>query len=218
MSKNMKEKIKFIAIVAGGALEQSLLPQIRKADYVVGVDRGAYWLIANHIMPDVAIGDFDSVRKGELATVEKYAKLLMKHSTQKDETDLELAVDYLVTLKPKNVEIYGALGTRFDHVWAGVHLLSRLESHNIMGQIVDNFNRIHIVRRLEIVKPLAGYPYISIFPLGAEALVTLKGFLYSVTQKEFSRGSTLGVSNEIASKSAQIIVHRGAVLVVRSRD
>ena len=143
---------------------------------------------------------------------------MVKHSPQKDETDLELAVNYSVKLKPEHVEMYGVLGTRFDHVWSGVHLLSRLESHNIMGQIVDNFNKIHIVRRLETVKPLAGYPYISIFPVGASAVVTLSGFRYNVTKKIFTRGSTLGVSNEIVKKSAQITVHHGTVLLIRSRD
>lgn len=214
----MKKQLKSIVIVAGGALERSILPSVQKADIVIGVDRGAYWLIANNIMPDVAIGDFDSVNAEEFSLIEKKSRQVFRYNAEKDETDLELAVNYVVGLKSKNVEIYGALGTRFDHVWAGVHLLLRLESHNICGQLVDKNNFIHIVRHTETVSPLAGYFYISLFPLGVRAVVSLKGFRYDVDHRPFIRGSTLGVSNEIVSKSAQIIVHAGSVLVIRSRD
>lgn len=212
----MKKNI--IAIVAGGTLDKRFLQEIMRADMRIGVDRGAAWLLKQKIIPDVAIGDFDSVTKRELQSLKKKVKKVIEYPQSKDATDLELAVDYVISLKPKQIIIFGGIGTRLDHTWAGIHLLLRLSSYNIYGYIVDNFNEICIVRRELRIKPFKSFRYVSIFPLIKDATVTLSGFRYPVERQTFIHGSTLGVSNEIVSTSANITVHEGIVLVVKSRD
>jgi thiamine pyrophosphokinase len=214
MIKNKKT----IAIVAGGTLSEAMVLRVRKAGYVIGVDRGAYWLIKHGIVPDLAIGDFDSVSTREARLIETKVKNVIRHPVAKDATDLELAIEYAKTLVPKEVGIFGAIGTRYDHTYAGIMLLARLASHNIYGYIVDNFNEIFIVRRVARLTSAGEFPYVSLFPLQSKAVVTLKGFRYNVTRQVFVLGSTLGVSNEIVGKNAQVIVHQGAILLIRSRD
>lgn len=214
----MKKK-QVVAIVAGGVLDLFILPRIRKAGYIIGVDRGAYWLLKHGIIPDVAIGDFDSVTKNEFSRIKKrVAAIIQELPHPKYATDLELAVEHAIGLKPKEVRIFGAIGTRFDHSWAGIHLLVMLSSHNIYGYIVDNFNEIYVVRRKLDLIPSVSFKYVSIFPLTDKTTVTLTGFRYNVSRREFTRGSTLGVSNEIVAFCARVIVHDGAVLLIRSRD
>lgn len=207
-----------ISIIAGGNVSVSLLSQMRDSDYIIGVDRGAYWLTKHSIIPDIALGDFDSVTSGEYRFVEKRVKKIIRYPSRKDATDLELAVEYAVKVNPKKVWIFGAIGTRFDHSWAGIQLLTRLSSHNIYGYIVDNFNEISIVRRSLTLFPSKKFRYVSIFPLHGSAEVTLTGFRYTVSHHVFRSDSTLGVSNEIIETSARIIVHRGTVILIRSRD
>lgn len=199
-------------------MERSFLPRIRRAAYVIGVDRGAYWLTCNKMVPDMAIGDFDSVTKSEFTQIQKIAKNVIVHPEEKDATDLGLAVDFALTGRPEEVWIFGAIGTRFDHVWAGIHLLARLASHNVCGYLVDKTNEIQIVRREATLTRSRLFKYVSIFPLGKSATVTLTGFSYNVTKRIFTRESTLGVSNEIPSGTAHITVHKGNVVLIRSRD
>lgn len=194
------------------------LRDIREASFIMGVDRGAYWLTKHKTKVDLAIGDFDSVTKAERKFIEKHAGQVVAYPAQKDATDLELAVDEAVKLHPKSVVIYGAIGTRFDHTYAAVGLLLRLESHNILGQIVDNYNKVHIVRRLYILRPPHEYAYVSVLPLKDSAVITMKGFAYDVSRLSLGFGSTRGVSNEIRDDNATIIVHKGSVLVIESRD
>jgi thiamine pyrophosphokinase len=214
----MKKNVKTVAIVAGGILDKRFLREIMRADMRIGVDRGAAWLLKQKVIPDVAIGDFDSVTKRQLQSLKQKVKTVIEYPQNKDATDLELAVDYAIGLKPKQVVIFGGIGTRFDHTWAGIHLLMRLSSYNIYGYIVDNFNEICIVRRVLRMKPLENFRYISIFPLIKNATVTLTGFRYPVERQTFMYGSTLGVSNEIIAKQARIEIHQGIVLVIRSKD
>lgn len=214
----MKKRIKKIAIVAGGTLDKSFVPQIRSADLVIGVDAGASWLLARGVVPAVAVGDFDSVTPAQLAKIKKEVKEVLVHNPEKDATDLELAVEYAIGVRPIEITIYGGIGTRMDHTWAAIQLLQTIESHNIYAQIVDNFNNINIVRHVVSLKPKIAFPYISIFSLTATSIVTLQGFRYNVNHHKFFANSALGVSNEIVGKIAKITTHSGKVLVIRSRD
>lgn len=209
---------KVIAIVAGGALDGSVLPQIKKAHAVIGVDRGALWLLRHRVTPDVAIGDFDSVTKVEKKRIHDHSDVYIEYAPEKDATDLELAIDHAISLKPKEVMLFGVLGRRFDHAMGAVHMLLRLESHNIYGVIVDNFSKINIVRRQQTLAHDNIYRYVSIIPVMTKATVTLKGFAYELARTALYSGSSLGISNEISGTSAHITVHQGSVLVIQSTD
>jgi len=194
------------------------LPQIRRAHLIIGVDRGALWLMRHRLTPDVAIGDFDSVTKAEKKRIHDRAHVYIEYAPEKDATDLELAIDHAISLKPKEVILFGVLGRRFDHVMAAVHMLLRLESHNIYGEIVDNFSKINIVRRQQTLVYDRAYRYVSVIPVMEKATITLKGFAYELLRTTLQSGSSLGVSNEISGKSGCITVHQGLVLVIRSTD
>lgn len=209
---------KVIAIVAGGALDNSILPQIKKAHTVIGVDRGALWLLRHQVTPDVATGDFDSVTRVEKKRIHDGSALYVEYAPEKDATDLELAIDHAISQKPQEVVLFGVLGRRFDHAMGAVHMLLRLESHNIYGVIVDNFSKINIVRRQQALSYDSRYRYVSVIPVTKKATVTLKGFVYGLIHKTLYSGSSLGISNEISGKSAHITVHQGSVLVIQSCD
>lgn len=213
------KQVRSIAIVAGGVLDATLLPRIRKAALTIGVDRGAWWLLTHKTVPQIAIGDFDSVTKKELSRLKHRVPEVIPYAPEKDATDLELAAKRALAYKPDTVWMYGVLGSRFDHGFAGIQVLQNMTSHKVKVYIVDNFCEISIVvRRVERVEKNPSYKYVSIFPLNGNAVVTLKGFKYNVARRRFRIGSTLGVSNELVGHSGHIEVHEGAVLLVRSRD
>lgn len=214
----MRQKIHSIAIVAGGTSPEAFVFDIGSKDLIIGVDRGALWLVQHGIVPDIAIGDFDSVSKVEKSRVKNNAKRVYEYLPKKDATDLELAIDKAIGFRPEYVTIYGGIGSRFDHSWAAVQMLLKLESHNILGQIVDNFNKISVVRRQMIFKKRNALRYVSVLPLESSATITLEGFVYDVSHKHMKLTSTLGVSNEVCRQSASITVHKGCVLVIQSVD
>lgn len=210
---------KTVAIVAGGVLDRRMLPFISKADYMVGVDRGALWLLRNKLPIHLAIGDFDSITSEEKRRIHNTADIYREYEPEKDMTDLELAVREVCKGSPKKVRLFAVLGKRFDHTLGAMQSLAYLSSHNIDGEIVDNFNKINIVRRgsMKFSRSIP-YRYLSIIPLTQRAVVTATGVKYPITKQKMFRNSSLGISNEITGSVAVIEVHLGAVFVVRSTD
>lgn len=214
----MKTKFFRVAIVAGAAVAKKFLPAIRRSTVVIGVDRGALFLLQNKIVPDVALGDFDSVSAREQVRIKKSVKKVLVYPRKKDATDLELAVVYACDLHPAEVFVYGALGKRLDHALAATHLLLTLHAWGIVGVVYDVQNEARIVTGTHILEANKEYRYVSILSMTKIALVSLRGFAYDANHKILRRGSTIGISNEVRKKSATVEVHKGKVLMIRSGD
>lgn len=216
-NKKRRRTINQVAVVAGGVLDDSFFPEIAACRYIIGTDRAAWRLISHGIVPDFALGDFDSVTLQQMAAIEKVCRV-KKFPPEKDWTDLELGVRKAIELKMSHINIYGALGRRFDHALAAIGLLSLIEKSGIVGIIKDSYNEILLTsRRLEISQEPT-FPYLSVIPVSETATITLEGFKYNAKKLKIVKPQTLGVSNEITAKKAIIIPHRGKVLVIRSRD
>ncbi|RVU71644.1 MULTISPECIES: thiamine diphosphokinase [Lactobacillus] len=85
-------------------------------DLVVGVDRGSLYLEELGIVPDLAVGDFDSLKPKDLSRIESNVPDIRYSNPIKDWTDSELMLqtvfdDYHVT----QLTILGATGGRIDH-------------------------------------------------------------------------------------------------------
>ena len=79
---------------------------------VLAADGGFAHLERISVMPDVALGDFDSL--GYVPD----APCVESHSVMKDATDLELAFDWLCRKGYTSAVVYGALGNRLDQTMA----------------------------------------------------------------------------------------------------
>ena len=207
-----------ISIVAGGRLFTDFLKAIGTSDYTIGVDRGAYWLITNGVIPNIAIGDFDSVTFRQMKMIKNQSKRMDIYPKKKNKTDMELAIEHAIGLHPNEVMIYGAAGDRLDHTMGNIHLLEQLDEKSIAGAIRDESNEILIVSSRLKVKKDVRFPYISILSVTDAVKVTLAGFAYDLSHTIIHRRQTIGISNEIRGDEATIEIHNGKALVIRSRD
>lgn len=211
----MIKRIQRFIIVGGGDISNIAFVAVRPGDYVIGVDRGAHWLVTNKIIPDIAIGDFDSVSEREFGVIKQRAKRIEKYPKEKDFTDTELAVNYAIKHRPIEVIIYGALGGRLDHAVGNLHLLERLVG---VGVIRDERSEVRVIDGKMTLRKDPRYRYVSLIALSEKAEVSLVGFHYDGARLIIRRGQTRGISNEIKGNKAMITVRRGRVLVIRSRD
>ncbi|WP_053376207.1 thiamine diphosphokinase [Paenibacillus sp. FJAT-27812] len=208
-----------IVICTGGQLGAWALEHIKTDDLLIGADSGARFLIKQGLRPDVAIGDFDSVSEDELLEIRKNSgQTIACDPIDKNYTDTEMAVRLALDMHPRELVLLGALGTRFDHSLANVHLLALAVKQNVRATIIDNHNKISLVTDKVTIEQL-GYPNVSLLPLTMRVEgITLTGFQYPLTDAELTIGQSLGISNVLLSQTGKIKISDGHLLVIQSRD
>lgn len=207
-----------IAIFANGVISKDHLQSAKNYDYLIATDKTALIIIASGIIPDLVIGDFDSVSKKEYAYIKRKVPNIKSFSKSKDYTDLHLAVLAAIELKPKSIDILGASGTRLDHLLAGIYLLSLIQKKGIDARIIDKNNQIEINDKVINLEKMENFDYFSVLPLSKTATVSITGAEYPLNLKKIHQGETIGISNSLTGKSGKITVHRGKIIFIKSKD
>ncbi|WP_106497667.1 thiamine diphosphokinase [Lentibacillus sp. Marseille-P4043] len=211
-----------IAIVGNGPLE--LIPDLisfeRDVDVWIGADRGALTLIKHHIMPDYAVGDFDSINPEEKAYIKRKAKWYKEYPIEKDQTDLEIAISKAYDLKPAKLFLFGVTGGRLDHELINIQTLFRISQNDSQGIIVDKNNQVEMMKPgTHTVTMDEKYPAISFIPFTKRVKgLTLEGFYYPLVNQTITWGSTLCISNKLLLKNGTFSFNEGILLLIKSRD
>jgi len=207
-------------LVSGGDIENiELIKKVAKdMDFIICADGGTDYCIDANLIPDIIVGDLDSISKRGIDFIEKNKISIVKFPVKKDNTDTELAIDYLIEKGFRDITILGAIGSRMDHTLGNIFLLKKLRDKKVKGKIIDHHNIIYLVDdELKIKKQRDSY--VSIIPITDNGVeVSLEGFEYPLSNSKVEFGSTLGISNEIKKSYGYIKIHSGIVLVIISRD
>jgi len=213
--------MKKVAIVGGGPEEA--IPDLNFYDEDVvwiGADRGAHMLLKQGIHPTEAVGDFDSVTDIERAHIGEMSNHFEEHPSEKDETDLELALQKALSYQPDVLYLFGVTGGRLDHGLINLQLLYPLEEKGIRGIVIDKGNWVELRKAgTHIVEYDDFYPNISFIPFTPEIKgITLEGFYYPLKNQDVPWGSTLCISNKLISEKGTFSFNEGILLLVKSRD
>lgn len=201
----------------GSDIEKERIDNIN-IDYVICADGGLEKAEKLNLRPNLILGDFDSV---DSTVLEYYKNLNIETVTfpsEKDYTDMELAINHAIKIGFKDIILVGATGTRLDHTVANLLLIEEYHKKNINIKILDNNNLIQIVNNSMII-PYGKKHFVSIIPLSEKiAGLTLEGFKYPLNNINISRGSTMCISNEITENKGVIKLIKGSALVFISKD
>lgn len=202
-----------VLIFSGG--EFTRLPDgidIYNYDVIIAADSGYLSACDCGIVPDVFVGDFDSVLREKVSA----AKIISLNPV-KDKTDTQEAIDYAVSQGAKHITIVGALGNRFDHTLANVHLLKYARTSNVFAEIVDVNTYITLADSELFIKKKDGF-CISLLPLSDCFGVSVSGVFYPLDNADMPIGNPYGISNEFTDDFAKISVKSGELLVILSKS
>lgn len=183
-------------------------------DVVYAVDGGFRWLQQLGVRAHLAVGDFDSLgRMPEGVPVEEYSPL-------KDASDMELALERAWLDGCRQACIFGGLGRRLDHTIANLQVMARFSEQ---GMQVEAVHDAYAVRMLTgpaafqlPVRPWGGT--VSVFSMSDCARgVTERGLRYSLDEAPLRSRTSLGLSNELLSQSAEpasVAVEEGTLAII----
>ncbi len=209
-----------ILIVGSAPVDLSDLTRAaRAADLVVCADGGADVVLSAHIVPVAVIGDMDSISLAAGARLDASRVRILEYPPDKDKTDLELALDFALTLDAQRITVLGALGgARLDHTLGNVMLLALPSLKAIDVRMLDRSGEALAVWSRRTIDGMAG-DYVSLMPLTSCVTgVVTAGLKYSLAGDTLMQGSTRGISNELVDTHATIGVDTGCLLVRHERS
>ena len=211
-------------VITGGPIDLDFAGSFlreRSFHKIIAADAGLEAAKALGLVPDVIVGDFDTVEPEVLEEFKKVEYIVWEvHRPEKDETDTELALNRAMASGCGEIAVLGATGGRLDHMMGNVHLLYPCLQKGIEAYILDSQNRIYLIDKERTFKRREIWgKYISFLPLTEEVRgITLTGFKYPLHEKDIEIGTSLCISNELQGEEGAITFTDGVLIVVESHD
>ena len=199
-------------LIAAGEMNTSIFQNLMSEKKLyVAIDGGYNHCIKNGIVPDVVIGDFDSL---EDSLIDE--NVVVINQKGQEETDLVKAINWAISSEIKEIEIIGIESGRSDHilgVYAALSELNQKEMHSVNLELhLNDF----IVKYISCKKPMKfnfkKNTHLSLFCL-SKSIVTLNGVKWALNREEMDF-STRGIHNYSESEQVEVFVHEGGPAIL----
>ena len=203
-------------IISNGIIQDYTFyrPLIAQVDFIICADGGLSHAKKLGVTPDILIGDLDSVPPN----LSKQGITVAQYAREKDETDTQLAVAYVLEKGYTDIHMIGSLGGRFDHAFANVALLKMILDKGAKGCIIDEKNEIYLIDKNIQIQGKVG-DTVSLLPISekVEGIAT-QGLKYALKGAQMVFGIPYGVSNVFTQSQASVSISKGLLLVMKVRD
>jgi thiamine pyrophosphokinase len=219
---NLEEGVLRAIIYANGSLDGDVSRysvQPRPGDLVIAADGGGRYCLELGLTPDLVVGDFDSLSLENLRFFESQGSQVYRYPTNKDYTDLELALQHAQQLGADEILVLAALGGRWDQTLANLLLPAALKFASLHIRLVDGAQEISTIHPGQCVE-IHGQPgdTVSLIPLIGDAHgVVTHELEYPLKNETLLFGSTRGISNVMSQQTASVFLQEGLLLCVHIR-
>jgi thiamine pyrophosphokinase len=204
-------------VIAHGDVAPADREVVAGAQLVVAADGGALSLERWGIVPHLVVGDLDSLGVDRAAALEERGAKVVRFPVAKDASDLELAMRYALESHADDIVLLGILGgARVDHALVNVTLLAdpayrALGLRAVYGD--TQLRAVHPGETLALRGPVSST--VTLIPLRGEVRgVTTQGLRYPLAGGTLHFGTSLGLSNVVATLPAHVSIEHGVLLVI----
>jgi len=212
----MTQKPSRIVLFVNGDLPapEEIRALLRDTDLLVAVDGGLKHLENLGLTPNLVIGDLDSADPGSIQQLRAQGVDIRTFPTDKNETDLQLALDAALAMAPDTVWVVAALGGRLDQTLGNIFLLTRPDLADVDIRLVDGESEVFLIRTSATLHGQSGQR-VSLLPLnGAVTGVRTDGLKYPLENETLFPEQTRGVSNHMNTTTASISIQDGLLLCI----
>jgi thiamine pyrophosphokinase len=198
-------------ISIGGNSTSNVLSIESNFEEIIAVDSGVEHLFKLSLDPTTLIGDLDSISKKSLDEVTKNGVKILAFDSKKDQTDFELALNYLDEAEKSKVYIIGGESGEIDHLISIFLLIpSKSFSENIIWLYGDK--RIIFRQKLKLnIKKLTKF---SIIPLSDLTNLSIDGAKWNLDNKNIQFGETLTLRNVTNEEQLNIRCDKGIFALI----
>ena len=208
-----------VVIFANGHLPEleTARALLQADDYIIAADGGANHLMKMGILPEIVIGDLDSVDEDILFELTSAEVRIEQYSEDKDETDIQLALHYAIELQPASILIVGALGGRLDQTLANLSILTDPTLPGIDIRLDDGIEEAFFCRKQAEVRGRSG-DTVSLIPWnGPVEGIATDGLQWPLYGETLFSNQSRGISNVLLGEAALVRIQSGLLLIVHRR-
>tara|TARA_B100000161_G_scaffold263559_1_gene235154 strand:- start:812 stop:1426 length:615 start_codon:yes stop_codon:yes gene_type:complete len=183
-------------ISIGGNSTSNILSIESNFDEIIAVDSGVEHLFKLSLDPNTLIGDLDSISENSLDKVKKNGVDIIAFNSNKDQTDFELALNYLEGVENSIIYIIGGESGEIDHLLS-IFLL--IPSKSFFENIIWVYGDKKIIFRQKLKLNLKKMSKFSIIPLSDLSNLSIDGAEWNLENKNIQFGETTTLRN-VANK------------------
>lgn len=214
-------------LVVGGSPEAvshtTLYSCAQSADYLIAVDHGADACHAAGVIPQLALGDFDSATPETLAWLKEQQVPCMKFNAYKYDTDLALALksaEYEAIRRDSKLSltVVSTSGGHLDHQLVVLGLLATwAKTSKASVRVIENDFEMRFLVAGQVdswqLDASAVGKKISLVALSEECEVSESGMKWNLNHQKFTLLGDDGISNIVEAENACVTCEKGCLLV-----
>ena len=207
-------------IVTGGnpPSKDLLLSYLKNEDFLIGVDKGCNALFEYGLKPNLILGDFDSVSSEVISYYIESGVDILKFQPEKDYSDTDLGYRKAIELGAKEILLFGATGTRIDHMLGNLGLLMKSLRDCARLEIIDNNNRIYLIDKSTRIQ--GEEDGIISFHAASDVVknINIRGAKYNLVNYDMTLFEPRAICNEFIGQDIDITFDSGIIMVIFSKD
>jgi thiamine pyrophosphokinase len=207
-------------LVGGDAVDGAIRHLLPPRAYVIAADSGLAAADVLGLTVDRIVGDLDSVDPHQLAAARAGGIPVDDYPTDKDLTDLAIAMDTAIARDPNRITVVGGHGGRLDHLLANAALLAAPAYAGTTIVALVGPATVSVIHGSDAALPLEitgqSGDLVSLIPAHGDAHgVSTDGLRFPLDGHDLAAGSSRGVSNELTGTRAAVALRAGVLLVVQ---
>lgn len=201
-------------IISGG--DFSSRPENLIYDYVIACDAGILHAKNLNIMPDLIIGDFDSLKE---PIPDEFSHIPVgTYPIRKDDSDTMIAARIALEKCFDEVTILCALGGRLDHTFSNLQTLGFLAQNGCHGKILSDDTEILTHTGGSLTLPRKEGFSLSLFALTDLCKdICISGSAYDVEHVDVTNTFPVGLSNYWINDEVTLSMESGILLIILSK-
>ena len=189
---------------------------IQNIDLVIAADSGLHTAQKLNMHVDFVVGDFDSVDASALARATSAHTQAIRHSADKDFTDLESALLLAVDKSSQHIIIVTAGGGRLDHQFGFVAAMFNPKLREIKVEALWHTSRLFALQgpaTLDVTTQIGDTIALQSFS-DKSAKISTTGLRWQLTDESLANFETRGVSNIATENQVSVSIESGQLLVI----